>query len=292
MLPTMHPLTRRMVHAGHTIAFDVRGEGDRVVVLLPGMLMSRVMYAPLAAGLAMDGYRVVCLDPLGHGESGRPEEMWNYSVPLFARQVVALLDELEVHSAVVGGASLGANVALETAVAAPGRVRGLVLEMPVLDSALATCAAFLTPMLLSLTLGAPMLRLLAVLVRRAPRRTTLLADMLLELLSQRPEPSAAVVKGIFFGRTAPPRDERLGITQPAMVIGHPHDPLHPMSDARLLAGELPHARLVEAKSIAELRLVPSRLSGKIAAFLEDCFQPEPAAVVGQTWASSIRGPAA
>jgi len=37
----------------------------------------------------------------------------------FAEQVVALLDHLEVEQAVVGGTSLGANVALETAALAP-----------------------------------------------------------------------------------------------------------------------------------------------------------------------------
>jgi len=47
-----------------------------------------------------------------------------------------LLDHLGVPQAVVGGTSLGANVALEAAVLAPERVRGLVLEMPVLENAL------------------------------------------------------------------------------------------------------------------------------------------------------------
>ena len=36
----------------------------------------------------------------------------------------------------IGGTSLGANVSLEVADAAPERVRGLLLEMPVLDNAL------------------------------------------------------------------------------------------------------------------------------------------------------------
>ena len=36
----------------------------------------------------------------------------------------------------IGGTSLGANVSLEVAAIAPERVRGLILEMPVLDNAL------------------------------------------------------------------------------------------------------------------------------------------------------------
>ena len=51
----------------------------------------------------------------------------------FGEQVVALLDHLGAEQAVIGGTSLGANVSLEVADIAPERVRGLILEMPVLD---------------------------------------------------------------------------------------------------------------------------------------------------------------
>src|SRR4029450_10288039 len=50
--------------------------------------------------------------------------------------VVGLLDHLGAPEAVVGGTSLGANVSLEVAVVAPDRVKGLIVEMPVLNNAL------------------------------------------------------------------------------------------------------------------------------------------------------------
>ncbi len=65
----------------------------------------------------------------------------------FGRQAIALLDHLEVDKAVVGGTSLGANAALEATAAAPERVRGLLVEMPVLDNALLGCALAFTPLL-------------------------------------------------------------------------------------------------------------------------------------------------
>jgi pimeloyl-ACP methyl ester carboxylesterase len=267
----MEPVVRTFDHAGSRLVFDVRGVGDRVVVLLPGMTMSRVIYAPLATRLARAGYRVVCLDPLGHGESARPTDMGQYSVSLFARQVLALLDELGIASAVIGGVSLGANVAIEAAAVAPTRVCGLVVEMPVLDNGVAMCAAVFTPMLLSLTFGAPLLRLAGVVARHAPRRTSLLADVTLDLMSQDPAPSAAVIKGVFFGRVAPPSEERQQISQPALVIGHRRDPLHPMSDADTLATELPQGQLLEARSLVELRTKPERLTAEIVNFLAGCF---------------------
>ena len=55
----------------------------------------------------------------------------------------------------IGGTSLGANASLEAAAAAPERVRGMLIEMPVLDNALLGCAIAFTPLLVGLTFGAP-----------------------------------------------------------------------------------------------------------------------------------------
>ncbi len=258
---------------GHRLVFDEYGKGTKVVVLLPGLLFSRAMHAPLAEALAERGYRVLCLDPLGHGDSDRPPEMWHYSMAAFGRQTIGLLDHLGVKQAVLGGASLGANASLEAAAAAPGRVRGLIIEMPVLDNALLGCAIAFTPLLVGLTFGAPVARGIGAVTRRVPRGSTLLVDMLLDWASQDPKPSASVLQGLFFGRVAPPREERSRMRQKALVIGHGRDPIHPFSDSDMLMRELPNARLIEASSILELRLTPERLTGEIVAFVEDCFRP-------------------
>src|SRR5919107_2814146 len=112
------------------------GSGDAWVVLMHGQLMPRRMHAPLARALAAEGLHVVTLDLLGHGRSDRPADPHAYSMQAWGTQVVALLDHLGADQAVVGGASLGANVSLEVAVAAPERVRGLLMEMPVLNNAI------------------------------------------------------------------------------------------------------------------------------------------------------------
>jgi len=106
-------------YEGHRISYDSYGDGERVLVLVHGLLMNRRMFGRLAPELAAAGNRVICVDLLGHGRSDRPEDLRLYSMPLFARQVVALLDHLELASAVVGGTSLGANVALVAADLAP-----------------------------------------------------------------------------------------------------------------------------------------------------------------------------
>ena len=113
------------------------------------------MHQPLARHLASSGAHVVTLDLLGHGRSDRPDDPLLYSMTAFGEQVIALLDELEIASAVIGGTSLGANVALEVATLAPERVRGVIAEMPVLDNALEAGILAFAPLLVRLSVPAP-----------------------------------------------------------------------------------------------------------------------------------------
>jgi pimeloyl-ACP methyl ester carboxylesterase len=260
--------------SGHRLAYTEYGSGPRVTVLLHGLLLSQKMHARLAEALAERGNRVVTLDLLGHGASDRPQDMTQYSMPEFGREVAALLDHLDVEEAVVLGTSLGANATLELAAQAPERVRGMVLEMPVLDNALLGCAVAFTPLMIALNLGTPVMRLLSRAARKVPSSAVpWQLDFMLDSIRQDPGPSAAVLHGLFFGRTAPPGTERRRITAPTLVIGHQHDMVHPFSDAGMLAEELPDARLLRASSIVELRVAPERLTAEIAGFIEDCWRP-------------------
>lgn len=264
-------------HRGRRLAFSSYGDGPRVVVLLHGLLFSRYMHDALARALAERGHRVLTLDLLGHGESDRPADMWRYSMTEFGREVVALLDHLDIDEAAVMGTSLGANTTLEVASLAPERLRGMVIEMPVLDHALLGAAVAFTPLMLWLTFGAPAARLVARTARLVPsRRLPWQVDILLDWIRQDPEPSAAVIQGLFFGRTAPHRSERRTFEAPTLVIGHQYDIIHPFSDAGMLADELPNGRLLQANSIVELRLAPDRLTEEIAAFLDECWRPRAA----------------
>jgi pimeloyl-ACP methyl ester carboxylesterase len=242
----------------------------RPLILVHGLLLSQTMDRPLAQDLAALGNRVITMDLLGHGESDRPRDMWRYSIRFFADQVLALMDHLELEQAVVMGTSLGANTALEIAQEAPQRLRGMVIEMPVLDNGLLASALTFTPILVALTFGEPVMKLVARGARAVPRRLLPhYGNVLLDLIRQEPGPGAAVLQGLFFGRVAPHRTERRTFETPALVIGHRRDPVHPFSDAGMLAEELPNGRLVEADSPIELRLHPERLTAEIAGFLDE-----------------------
>jgi pimeloyl-ACP methyl ester carboxylesterase len=267
----------RLPFGDHELAYTVFGEGPRVTVLIHGLLLSQRMQWPLARALAARGNRVITIDLLGHGESSQPDTMWKYSMTHFGQQVIALLDHLGIDEAIVAGTSLGANTTLEVASLAPERLRGMVVEMPVLDNALLACALAFTPPLIATTIGAPLTRVFSRALRLVPRsRLPLLLDVGVEVLQRDPGPSAAVLQGLFFGRVAPHRDEPRTFTAPTLVLGHRRDPVHPFSDAGMLVDELPNGRLLEADSIIELRLAPERLTEEIAAFVEECWRPRAA----------------
>jgi pimeloyl-ACP methyl ester carboxylesterase len=261
---------------GHRISYEEHGAGERPLILIHGLLMNRRMFDRLGPEMASRGNRVITIDLLGHGRSDRPADMSNYSMTFFARQVEALMDHLELDEAVVGGTSLGANVTLELAYLEPKRLRGMMIEMPVLDNALLAAAVVFTPIMIGLRFGEPVLKLVASAARRIPRSNQLL-DIGLDWIRQDPAPSLAILEGLFLGSSAPHRQFRVQMAQPALVIGHHRDPIHPFSDSGMLAEELPNPRLIEANSILEWRVSPERLDDELARFLDEVWE-EPANV--------------
>jgi pimeloyl-ACP methyl ester carboxylesterase len=262
---------------GFTIAFEERG-GESLsagypLVLLHGLLFPRKHQYSLADALVARGNRVILMDLLGHGESDRPSEARHYRMEHFADEVVGLLEHLQTPEAVIGGTSLGANVALEVAVRSPEKVRALFLEMPVLEKAAVTAGALFIPLTLAyrrLVRPAQTLGRLAERIPRTGRQTGagLYADVILDVVAQDPAPSAAIVHGLLSGEIAPHPTEREKIEQPALVIGHEHDLLHPFSDAEELHRELRNSELIQARSFFELRFPPNQLSTRIGDFLE------------------------
>jgi pimeloyl-ACP methyl ester carboxylesterase len=250
------------------------GTGDAWVVLLPGLLIPRRMHDHLARTLASAGAHVVTLDFLGHGRSDQPDDPLAYSVTAFAEQVVALLDHLGASQAIIGGTSLGANGSLEVAAIAPDRVRGLLVEMPVLDNALEVAIVSFAPLLLTARVLPFAVSGLRFVTSKVPRGIVpWWVGIGLDTVEHRPGPLAAYVHGLFFGRVAPPAVERRRIQAAALVVGHPRDPLHPASDAEMLAEELPNASFERATSILEWRRSPERLVLVATKFVLDCWRP-------------------
>jgi pimeloyl-ACP methyl ester carboxylesterase len=141
--------------------------------------------------------------------------------------------------------------------------------MPVLESATPAAASLFVPLLLAVRLGRRVFGFATSLIRRLPRTGIDPLDSFLGTFSMEPGAIAAVLHGILVGPVAPEIEERRAIVAPMLIIGHENDLIHPFSDAENLAQQVPNARLVQARSMFELRLEPERLTGEIVRFLDE-----------------------
>ncbi len=77
--------------------------------------------------LTHDGRRVIAFDNRGHGQSDKPSDPADYHSALMAGDARRLLDHLGIARADVMGYSMGARISAYLALAAPDRVRRLIL---------------------------------------------------------------------------------------------------------------------------------------------------------------------
>ena len=108
--------------------------GGTPVVFIHGFGASVYSWRKTLAPVLAAGYRVIAIDNRGFGFSDKPAPTSRgsggekvYTNAAYARLVVALLDSLNLPSAVLVGHSMGGAIAAEVALAYPARVRGLVL---------------------------------------------------------------------------------------------------------------------------------------------------------------------
>ena len=102
------------------LAYDDCGQGP-AVLLIHGFPLNRRMWQPQLPALAGAGYRVIAPDLRGFGESEAPSA--GYSIDLFADDLIALLDALQIERAVVGGMSMGGYILMNLLERYPQRLR-------------------------------------------------------------------------------------------------------------------------------------------------------------------------
>jgi len=98
---------------GVNIAYQVYGEGNIPLVFVHGWCCDK-SYWDEQTNYFKNQYKIVTIDLAGHGESGLGRK--SYTIPMFAMDVSAVLNQLGFEKFILIGHSLGAGVAVETAV--------------------------------------------------------------------------------------------------------------------------------------------------------------------------------
>jgi pimeloyl-ACP methyl ester carboxylesterase len=244
------------------------------------------LWAPAVRRYLASGYEVIVVDNRGCGRSNTPWRPW--TTRTMAADAVAVLDELGVESAHVGGASLGGMIAQELALEFPERVSTLVLGgttggLPRLDLVPRTgLLRIFEAALRSLRPGTdPEQRVRDFLcttvsedfaARCLPgdETWTTVAAMLEDPTSQR---------GLAMQLLAGARHStwsRLGrLTMPVQVHHGTEDPLMPFAAGRELARRIPGAQFVihEGAGHALILECPEACSESILAFLAEAGAP-------------------
>ena len=106
-----------------SIAYTDEGQGTPLV-FLHAFPLSHVMWHPQKQALE-GSYRVITLDLRGHGESDAL--LWNFTLDDYAKDVISLLNQLNIGQAVFIGLSMGGYILLSLYRNFPDRMAAMVL---------------------------------------------------------------------------------------------------------------------------------------------------------------------
>jgi len=248
-------------HSDHSRFIDLDGlrvhyqeAGDiaaPALVLIHGFASSTLVWSKVFLDLAAAGFRVIAVDLLGYGYSGKPRNV-EYTIDGQARVLMQLLERLNIERAVIVGSSYGGAVAATCALDYPKQVEKLVLVGTVnnnrpLDFTL--MRVFGTPLVGDVV--SPLLigsrRLLRMRMKRVYDRHSWVLDERRVDARHRPLRAAGTQRAIIrtvreWNAERISRDAHL-IQQPTLLLWGENDREIPLADGERLRDEISGSRL-------------------------------------------------
>ena len=255
---------------GATIAYRVQGHGP-AMMLIHGYPLSGELFARNRAQLARR-YTVVTPDLRGFGSSTTPDTKGG--VELYAKDMLAVMDHLNIKKAIIGGMSMGGPVVLEMYREAPTRFRGLMLidstTSPANDVEKAQWPGFgkqaqdkgvasMIPVLMPQMLTTPS--------RMAQPNVVAFVGSIVK----RGSVKAAVAGGSTLANRPDSRNTKIGV--PVLFLVGQDDPIYPLEMDQKMHQDTPGSRLAVIPGAAH------------AAVIE---KPEAASRAILAWASTVR----
>lgn len=233
------------------MSHEEQGEG-LPLVLIHGFPHDHALWAPQQTGLSVAA-RVITPDLRGFGrQEDVPETM---TMDEHARDIKALLDQLGIERAVIGGLSMGGYVALAFAELFPHALRGLLLcnTRAVADSEPARKARYVTAgraMAEGLAGIADEMAPKMISEHSARRHPQLIGNVRAMIARQSSAATAASARGMAL---RPDRTPMLASIQaPTLIITGSADTLIPPSDSEDMAARIPGSELVTIPEVGHL----------------------------------------
>jgi len=249
------------------VAYDDEGSGPPVV-LVHGGLGNRSMWAPQVRALRATR-RCLAYDLRGHGATRGGEDAEAFTPALLRDDCLAFADALGLDSFALVGLSVGGFVAQEVAIAAPDRVRALVLADTWARTTPSPRGRQVAGALTPVVEGALRLLGTAPLALLAARGMGAANEEAVELVREATagtsrEAAIRVWRGLGYHDTL----ARLpGIAAPTLVLAGEHDANR--AQAELLARAIPDARLVVLEGAGHISNLhaPARFTAELEGFL-------------------------
>lgn len=254
------------------LAVSVHGSARELVLLIPGLGATRVVFDPLVGYLVARGLRPAVMDNRGVGGSGRSSGP--YTMTELAADAAAVIDALGVQRTHVLGASMGGMIAQHVALDHPGKVDRLVLACtgPGRSHAVKAEPENTAKLLGRGARSAEEAYRIACEVLYSPSFALAHADFIEQQIRDRA--SRPVPASVFQAQRAAAWEhdtwEQLPqITAPTLVIHGTNDLVMPVGNGRILAERIPGAELVELQGAGHLLFheQPEEFSNAVAAFL-------------------------
>jgi len=250
------------------IAYEDVGCGS-AIVLIHGYPFNRSLWADQVTAL-VDRYRVLTLDLRGHGET--EASAGTSTMKLMAQDVSALMDELRIDRAVVGGLSMGGYVALAFYQLFPHRVEKLLLAdtraqadtkeakvtraeqvEQILAEGMAGIVNAMLPKLLSPET-----------VSKRPEIVKRLREM---MMHTNPEGAAAALRGM---AEREDQTERLSqVNVPTLIVVGKEDPITPVADSEKMHDGIAGSQLVVIENASHVSNIeqPEQFNRALQEFL-------------------------
>jgi pimeloyl-ACP methyl ester carboxylesterase len=257
---------------GIDLYYEEHGQGPPLIFAhgLMGSIEQSRAFGENINAIAERGVRVIAYDARGHGRSGYTTARADYRWSSLAEDMYAFMRAVHVERACVYGGSMGAGTALVLALSHPEAVEKLILRAPPpFGEQAAEARRMFGGLAVLYRLMGPRraARLLMLLPQvRAVQRATPALDLRHFFASQRRASIVPAIRGVLYDERLP--IERFDeITQPALILTHPDDAIHPEASGRILHDRMPHARLAAAPSRAYWQEHAGELAELVASFV-------------------------